>query len=94
MATNAQRAQSFCDALLNRPATPLEINRVGTALARQAGKAAEYQSATQDGKAAILIAEMRSYVVGVVKSTEASVAAQAAANTAVLNVDIELAAAP
>lgn len=94
MATSAQRAQAYVDALLNRTATQAEVNRVGTAYARNSGRYAEYQEATANGKAAILIACARAMVVGVVKATEAQEAAQAAANSAVLNVDADLAEAP
>lgn len=94
MATNAQRAQAYADALLNRTATAAEVDRLGQALARNAGRGAEYQAATAGAKAAILIACARANDIAIVKSTEAQAAAQTAANNAVLTTDADFAEAP
>lgn len=94
MATYVQRSQSYVDALLNKSATPTQVDRVGTALARTANRISEYQAGTSAVKAQILMEEARNFIINMVMDTEARAAAQAAANAAVINTPTDFTEGP
>lgn len=79
MATNIQRAQAICDAIMNKTVTTAQMMRLGSALAQQAGRSAEFDSATNDQKARFLVAQVRAFCVNTVIAAESSTAANAAA---------------
>lgn len=89
MATAAQRSQSIGDALLNRPATPAQINHLGQALAHQCGMLSEYNNMTQAQRAEFFMNRMRALSVGLVKQYDEYVAAQTARAAATTAVDAE-----
>lgn len=94
MATYIQRAQAYCDSLLNKVATPAQIDRVGTAYARNSNRFSEYSAGTNTVRAQILIEEARKLAINIVKATEAQTAAQAAAVNSVVNTDADFTEGP
>lgn len=82
MATPEQRVQAYCDALINASATQAQKNRLGIALATQAGTLAAYQAGDATKKARVFLDAARAFAVNTLKATEAASAAQTAANTA------------
>lgn len=82
MATNLQRVQAYCDALLNAAASPAQIDRLGIAFATDAARLGEYQAATQAQKLRIFLDCARSFHINLLMRTEAASASQTAANAA------------
>lgn len=85
MATEDQRFQAICDALMNQASTAGQRNRIGTAIAIEIGRIAEYQAGTSTQKARIALDGTRGLFLSMIRSTEASAAANAAAETAAAN---------
>lgn len=94
MATPEQRVQAYCDALINASATQAQKNRLGIALATQAGALLEYQSGDATQKARVFLDAARAFAIDTVKSTEAASAAQSAANAAAAAADSALPETP
>ncbi len=76
MATNAQRAQAICDAIINGTATQAQMNRIASAMLALDGR--DPSASTLAQKAESLVASLRSYCLQAVKRHEGEVAAQAA----------------
>ena len=87
MATQVQRAQAICDALLNAPATPAQIDRLGRALATAEARLAEYEPATAAQKAAFVVAHFRNYALSAVRGVEQG----SAVNTAIASTAADVA---
>ena len=94
MATEEQRVTAICDALVNQASTPAQRNRLGTALATEAGRLAEYQAATNAAKARIFLDVTRRLFLNIVRSTEATSAANSAAVAAAANAEASLPETP
>lgn len=94
MATETQRVQAICDGLLNQSATTGQIDRLGIALASQAGLVNEYQGGTVTQKARIFLDSIRAFCINTVKAREASEAAQAAALSAANSAESSLPESP
>lgn len=94
MVTEIQRVQAICDGLINQTATASQITRLGTALATQSDKLAEYQSGTNTQKARIFLDCLRDFCSNTIKATRAASAAQAAADSEASNPDNTLPEAP
>lgn len=82
MATNIQRAQAICDAIMNTSVASSQLLRLGEAFARQAGRMDEWNTATNDQRAGFLVGEVRAFCVNTVIAAESSVASNAAAKEA------------
>lgn len=87
MATNVQRWQAICDALLNKTATAGQADRLAKSLCEQDGMGAQYTAGTNEVKAGLALARIRNYAINTVKSTEASAAASVAAIAATATTD-------
>lgn len=87
MATRIQRTQAICDALLNRTATPAELDRIASAIADSAGRLGEYVAGTSAEKAAIFLQVVRKWFLDQIKSKEAAQAVKAAEVTSHNQVD-------
>ena len=78
MATNAQRAQSIANAVVNGTATLAQIDRIGRAIAAQAGRSAEYLTLADADKAAMIVAHYRAVTLAWVQQADAWAAQEAA----------------
>lgn len=94
MATNVQRWQAICDALLNKTSTPAQSNRLAKALCEQDGSGIAYEEGTNDVKAGMAMERIRKFAINSVKSTEATTAASLAALNAVANIDSDFQEGP
>lgn len=89
MATNTQNAISAVSAIFNVAATPAQVNRVGAGFATQEGRLAEYQTASQDLRAAFLLKHLKAYSINAVKAGDVAIATAQAAASAIAAIDEE-----
>lgn len=89
MATNIENATAIVSGQLGKAATVAQVNRVGVALATQDGNLPEYQSANQDGKAAMICAHYKRYTLNAVRSVDVQKVTSQAAAAAIAAVEVE-----
>lgn len=94
MATNIQRWQAICDALLNKTSTQAQSSRLARALCEQYGSVFAYDEANNDVKARLALDMLRKLAINCVKSTESTQAASLAALSATANTDIDFQEGP
>lgn len=78
MATNLQRSQAICDALINGVATVNQMNRLARALSGLSE--ADYNALTNAEKAAIIPTATRAWALGKIYAYDAHAAQQAVAD--------------